>query len=229
MSNCMMSKIHAITKICRCAELTDTLNTRWKRFIMIIKMLRSFEIFTSCQGSMQNFSKHYSKCKTVSVKFRKTLEERRLPIIKFWQDNLQNNFLNILTSKNIFITLQYSGDVLGILLKQTFMECSLNILETLLRDYWNLQKDQHLSLSNHTVLTQKQLFHWELLKKSFPLNCSLNVPWMSWGNTQQILHAGWEKTKQKCILRNFAELVPSDVLVKQYSYKKKVWNRNLYV
>ena len=121
-------------------------------------MLCYFEIFTSCQGSMGTFSKHYSKCKTVSIKFRKTLQERRLPILKFSQNNPQNNFLNFLTSKNIFITLQYSGDILGIFLKQTFVECSSNILETLLRDYWNLPKDQHLLLSNHTLLTQKKLF-----------------------------------------------------------------------
>ena len=97
----------------------------------------------------------------------------------FCEDSPQNNFLNFLTSKNIFITLQYSGVILGIFLKQTFVECSSNILETLLRDYWNLPKDQHLLLSNHTLLTQKQLFHGELLKKSFLLKCSLNVPWMS--------------------------------------------------
>ena len=146
LSNCMMSKTHTITKISDCAELTDTLNTWWQRFIMIIIMLCYFEIFTSCQESMRAFSKHYSKCKTVSIKFRKTLQERRLPILKFSQDNPQNNFLNFLASKNIFITLQYSGDILEIFLEQTFVECSSNIMETLLRDYWNLPKDQHLLL-----------------------------------------------------------------------------------
>ena len=120
---------------------------------MIIIMLYSFEIFISYQGSMRNFSKHYSKCKTVSIKFRKTLQERRLPILKFSQDNPQINFLNSLTSKNIFITLRYSGDILGIFLKHTLVECFSNILETLLRDY--LSKDQHLLLSSHTLLTQK--------------------------------------------------------------------------
>ena len=70
----------------------------------------------------------------------------RLPILKFSQDNPQYNFLNFLASKNIFITLQYSGDILEIFLEQTFVECSLNIMETLLRDYWNLPKDQHLLL-----------------------------------------------------------------------------------
>ena len=142
-------------------------------------MLCSFEIFTRCQGSMRNFSKHYSERKTVSIKFRKILQQKRLPILKFSQDNPQNNFLNFLSSKNVFMTLQQSGDIFGIFLKQTFVECSLNILETLLRDCWNLPKDQHLLLSNHTLLTQKQLFHRELFKKSFPLKYSLNVPWMS--------------------------------------------------
>ena len=162
LSNCMMSKTRAITKICRCAELTDTLNTWGKRFIMTVIILWYFKIFTSCQGSMRTFSKHYSKCKTVSIKFRKTLQERKLPILKFSQDNPQINFLNFLTSKNIFITLQYSGDILRIFLKQAFVECSSNTLEILLHDNWNLPKDQQLLLSNHTILTQKQLFHREL-------------------------------------------------------------------
>ena len=151
MSNSMMSKTRAIRKIYRCAELTDTLNTWWKRFIMIIIMLCYFKIFTSCQGSVQTFSKHYSTCKTVSIKFRKTLQGRRLPILKFSQDNPQNNFLNLLTSKNILITWKYSGDILAIFLKYIFVECSSNILKTLLRDYWNLPIDQYLLLLNHIL------------------------------------------------------------------------------
>ena len=75
-----------------------------------------------------------------------------------------------MTSKNIFITLQYSGDI------ETDNRGTFHILETLLSDYWNSPKDQHLLLSNHTLLTQKQLFHRELFKKSFPLKCSLDVP-----------------------------------------------------
>ena len=59
------------------------------------------------------------------------------------------------------------------------MEYTPNILETLLSDYWNWPKDQQLLLPNHTLLTQKQVFHQELFKKSFRLKCSLNVPWMS--------------------------------------------------
>ena len=148
-----MSKTRSITKIWCCVELTDTLNTWPKRFIMTIVMLCYFEIFTHCQESMiPTFSKHYSKCKTVSIKFRKTLQEKRLPILNFSQDNPQNNFLKFVTSRNIFLTWQYSRDILGILLKLT---CFSNILEILLRDYWNLPKDQHLLLANHTLLTQK--------------------------------------------------------------------------
>ena len=140
---------------------------------------------------MRSFSKHYSKCKAVSIKVRKLLQERRLPIVKFWQHNPQNNFLNFLTPKNIFITLQYTRDIFGIFLKHTFVECSSNILETLLRNFRNLRKDQHLLLSNHTLLTEKQLFHRELFQKSFALKCFLNVPWISkllqrWWNTQGI-------------------------------------------
>ena len=108
LSNCMMSKTRAITKICRCVEHTDTLNTWRKRFIMIIIMLCYSEIFTSCQGEIWTFSKYYSKCKTVSIKSRITIQERRMPISKFSQYNPQNNFLNFLISKNIFITLEYS-------------------------------------------------------------------------------------------------------------------------
>ena len=140
---------------------------------------------------MQTFWKHWSNCITVSIKFRKTLQERRLLTLTFSQDNPQTFFLNFLTSENIYITLQYSRDILGKFLKQTFVECFLNILETLLSYCWNLPKDQHLLLPNHTFLTQKQLLHWELFKKSSPLKCSVNVPWRSrilqrWGNTHQI-------------------------------------------
>ena len=117
---------------------------------MIIIMLWYFEIYTSCQGSMRTFSKHYSKYKTLLIKFRKILHERRLPTLKFSQNNPQNHFLNILASKNIFIILQYPGDIIGISLRLTFVECFLNILKTLIRDYWDLPKNKHLLLSNHT-------------------------------------------------------------------------------
>ena len=71
------------------------------------------------------------------------------------------------------------------------MKRSLNILETLPYDYWNLAKDKHLFSSNHTFFTQKQLFHQVFVKKYFPLKWSLNVPWMfgtlqRWKNTQPI-------------------------------------------
>ena len=144
--------MHDVKNTCNhCAELTGTSKTWGKRFIMITIMLCYFEIFTRCQGLMRTFSKHYSECKTVSTKFRKALQERRLAILKFSQYNPQSNFLNFLTSKNSFIALKYFGDILGIFLKQTFVEYSSNILETLLCDYWNFPKDQHLLLSNHTL------------------------------------------------------------------------------
>ena len=142
LSNCMMPKTRAITNICRCTELTDTLNIWGKKFIMIIIntlstnftkwsetlkqfignlptnclsvfdyfvglalkgiiMFYYFEIFIICQESMRSFSKHYFKCKTVSIKIRKILQERRLAILKFSQDKPQNDFLNFLTSKKI--------------------------------------------------------------------------------------------------------------------------------
>ena len=112
----------AITRIHLCVELIDILSTWRKTFIMIIIMLCYFEIFTSCQGSMETFPKHYSKCKAVSIRFRKTLQERRLPILKLSQDNPQKSFLNFLTSRTILITLQYFGHILGIFLKWTFVD-----------------------------------------------------------------------------------------------------------
>ena len=84
-------------------------------------MLCYFEIFTSFQGSMRTFSKHYSKSKTVSIKFQKALQEKRLPILKFSQDNPQKYFQNFTVfqgySWNFFETdirgmfLEYSGNI----------------------------------------------------------------------------------------------------------------------
>ena len=42
---------------------------------------------------------------TLNVKLlKKTQPEKRLPILKFSQDKREDNFLNFLNSKNIFIT-----------------------------------------------------------------------------------------------------------------------------
>ena len=136
LSNCMMSKRHAITKVCRCAELIDTLNTCWKRLIMVIIMLCYSEDVTSYQGSMRTFSKHYSKCEMVSIKFRKTLQERRLPILNvhriihktiFWTFDFKKCFHNFTKFRgypwNIFET-----DICG-----TFLECSGNTTSWLLK------------------------------------------------------------------------------------------------
>ena len=65
------------------------------------------------------------------------------------------------------MALQYSGDILGIFLKQIFVECSSNYPVTLLCDYWNLAKDQHLLFSNHTLLTQKQIFRQKIFFFNF--------------------------------------------------------------
>ena len=46
-------------------------------------MLRYFEIFTSCQGLMQNISKHHLNVKRFQ---QSSMQERRLPILKFSQE-----------------------------------------------------------------------------------------------------------------------------------------------
>ena len=183
LSNCMMSKTHLITKILSWVEHTDTLNSWRKRFIAIIIIILCINNnvlliwnFNNCQASIWTFSKHYSKWKTVSIKFKKTFQERRLPAnIKNFTTQ-KTIFCTFWLYENIFITLQYSGNILGIFLKEKFVECSSNILETLLCDYWNLPKGQHLFSSNYTFLTQKQPFHQEFVKKYFSWKCSLIVP-----------------------------------------------------
>ena len=101
-----------------------------------------------------------------------------LPILKFWQDNPQNNFLTFWLHKNILITLQYSGDILAIFLKQKFVECSSNILETLL---WLLEFAKRSTFVTVKWNTQHKInFSIEnFFKKYFPLKFSLNVPWMT--------------------------------------------------
>ena len=68
------------------------LNTWWKIFIMIIIMLcyiyQLSKIDAKLFKTFQSFSN--SKCKTVSIKIRKILHERRLRILKFSQDKPQN-------------------------------------------------------------------------------------------------------------------------------------------
>ena len=137
---------------------------------------------------------------TLNVKLlRKTLQERRLPILKFSQDKRENNFLNFLNSKNIFITYEnlincYKIFITGISLEHFWNRHLWNIPRIFWKHYFvvtNLPKIQHLLLSNHTLLAQKLFFHLELFKKPFPLKCLLNVPWMFWtlqrsGKTQRI-------------------------------------------
>ena len=45
-------------------------------------MLHYFEIFTNCQRLMRTFSKHYPKCKTVSIKLKKNNEREETDNIK---------------------------------------------------------------------------------------------------------------------------------------------------
>ena len=71
--------------------------------------------------------------------------------------------------------LEYSGNIILWLLE--FAKRSTFVISYC---YWST-----------SLLTQKQHFHRELLKKSFLLKCSLNVSWMSrtlqrWGNKQRI-------------------------------------------
>ena len=138
-------------------------------------------LFWNFLPAVKDRCEHYSKCKNVSIKFRKILQERRLPILIFSHDNPQKIFLNFLNPKNIFTALQYSRDILGIFLKQTLMECSSNILETITS--W--------LLGSAKIPEFCWTLHWEFSKNYFPLKCSLNVPWMSrtlqnCGNTQRI-------------------------------------------
>ena len=124
-----------------------------------------FEIFNSCQGSLRTFSKHYSKCKTVSIKFRKTLQVRKLPTSKFSQDNPQNNFFSFLTSKNIF----------GTDIRRMFLKYSGKITSWLLE----FGKRSTLFIIKSYTFNTKELLHREHFKNSFPLKCSLNFLWMS--------------------------------------------------
>ena len=137
----------------------------------------------------------------ISIKFRKAFKRWDCQCYKFHRITHKTIFWTFGLHKNIFITLKYSGIILEMISKQTFMECSSDILETLLCDYWKLPKDQHLLLSHDTLLTQKQLFHRELFRNSFSLKCFLNVPWMSSNigtlrehsvNILAILRAGWD-------------------------------------
>ena len=141
---------------------------------------------------MRTFPKHYSKWKTVSPKFRKTFQERRLPAnIKNITDNPQNIFLYFLTLWKYFYNLTifrgYPWNIFETEIRGMFFEYSGNIALWLLE----FAKRSTFFSSNDTFLTQKQLFHREFVKKYFPSKCSLNVPWMSgtlqrWGNTQRI-------------------------------------------
>ena len=129
-SNCMMPKTAGVTKIYGCGELTDTLNTWRKRFIMIIIiMLCYFEIFTSCY--------QLSSCKPFQNIILNAKRFQRSSEKHCKRGDCQNKqFLNFLTSKKIFITLQYSEDILGIFWN---------------RHSWNVRR---ISWKNYFVITR---------------------------------------------------------------------------
>ena len=88
-------------------------------------------------------------------------------MLKFSQDNPQNNFLNFLTIKNIFIPWYiFEIDIRGM-----FLEYSENITSRLLELKMNICYYQVIHFKR-----KKQLFHRELFKKSFHVKWSLIIP-----------------------------------------------------
>ena len=166
LSNCMMSKTLAITVQLIVLPLRGS---HWYIKYLTEKIYNDNNNVLPFwnQGSMQTFSKHYFKYKTVSIMFRKTLQERILPILKFSQYNGKNNVFHFLTSKSFFVTLKYSGDSLGIFLKQTLVECSeehsKNITSWLL-DF--VKKSTFISINLCTFNT-KTTFHRKPFNKIF--------------------------------------------------------------
>ena len=191
-----MSKTHVITKIFRPTELTDTFNTWRKRFIIIITLLCNdtnvaliFFFFSSCQASIQAFSKHYSKWKTVSIIFRKTFQKRRLPILKIPQDNAQNIFFNFLASwtyfHNLTIIHEHSWNIFETEIRGMFFEHSGKI------NLWLLE----IAKRSTFIIVKSYIFNTKITKM-YLLKCSLNVRWMfgtlhRWGNTQQMFPEYW--------------------------------------
>ena len=110
-----------------------------------------------------------------------------------------NNFLNFLTPKNIFLTLQYSEDIVGIFLKQKFVERFSNILETLLRDYWFANKSTFFIIKSYTFdakatfpsKTLKKIFTFKMLPKSFLDVLNIATLGGHTANIPGILRAGW--------------------------------------
>ena len=113
--------------------------------------------------------------------------------------------------ENIFITLQYCEGILEIFWNRN-VECSSNILEILLCDYWNLPKNQHLLSPNHTLSVQKQrkvsiknFFKW-IFKNFFstqmfpgcPEHCNAlgTLKEYSWNNACRLGITKWKKNKK---------------------------------
>ena len=133
---------------------------------------------------MRTISKRYSFRK----KFRKTLQGRRMLILKFSQDIPQNNFLNFLASKNIFITSiifrGYSWNIFETDIRGKFIEYSGNIISWLLEF---VERSIFAIIKSYTFNT-KLAFPLRTFKKSFTLEFSLNdsSTLQSWENTQLI-------------------------------------------
>ena len=115
----------------------------------------------------------------------------RLPMFKFSQDNPQNTFSNFFTSKNIFITLQYRGNICGM-----FLEYSGNITLWLLKF---AKRSTFVIIKSHTFKTKatfpSRTFYKIFSFKLFP-KCSLDVSNIKAlrehaVNIPETLRAGW--------------------------------------
>ena len=128
---------------------------------------------------MRNFSKHYSKCKMVSIKFRKTLQEKKLPALKLSQDNLQNNFWTFWLLKyfhNFTIFRGYPWNTFETDIRGMFLEYSGHITSWLLE----FAKRSTFVINKSYTFNTKTTFPSRTFKKIFSFQmfpkCSLNIP-----------------------------------------------------
>ena len=165
-------------------------------------MLYYFEIFNSSLASIWTFLKHYSKWKTVSIKFRKHFKRGNcLPILKISQDNPQNNFLHFLTSWKHFYNLTifrgYPWNIFETEIRWIFVEYFGNIA------LWLLEFDRRSTfvfVVNSYIFNTKTTFPSRICEKIFSLKmfpkCSLDVRnsatlWEHSANIPGILRADW--------------------------------------
>ena len=154
--------------------------------------------------------------KMVSIEFRKTLQERKLPMIKCSPENPQCNFLNFLTSWKYFHSLEvfwgYPWNVSETAIRGMFFEYSGNIALWLLE----FANRSTLAIVKSYTFNTKITFPRRTFLKYFPLTCSLNVPWtpgrlQHWGNTQRIL-------PEYCVPAGFQQ----DLIIKGNYFLKKM-------